>query len=102
MLFQGDRCNIYLPIYPQGGEWAPGVEAIHRRARLYLAQLPPDQLNPRGHYDAALQPVYDRATRRRRHSGPSGDPRLSSLPLDLPPPGARLLRKSSETLPRNH
>lgn len=77
---------------PQGSEWAPGIEGIQRRARLYLARLPPDQLNPRGHYDAALRPVYDRATRKRRHAGPPGDPRLSALPLELPPLGAALCR----------
>lgn len=71
----------------QDCEWAPAIEGIHRRARLHLAQLPPDQLNPRGHYDAGLHPVYDRAQRKRRRGGPTGDSRLGALPLELPEPG---------------
>ena len=68
----------------QGGDWAPAYQQIHRRARLHAAQLPPDQLNPRGSYDARLRAVFSRFTRPRK----GRDERSGYLPLSLPPPGA--------------
>ena len=68
----------------QGDNWTPYYRQIHRRARLHAAQLPPDQLNPRGHYDARLRPVFSRFTRPRK----GRDERSGYLPLSLPPPGA--------------
>ena len=79
--------DINLTLDPQGEDWAPATDQVHRRARLYRVLLPPDQLNPRGHYDAALSAMYERATRKKRQS-PGGDSRLGSLPLSLPQPGA--------------
>ena len=67
----------------QGDNWAPEYRQIHRRARLHAARLPPDQLNPRGHYDGRLRPVFSRFTRARK----GRDERSGYLPLGLPPPG---------------
>ena len=71
-------------LLPQGADWAPAYQQIHRRARLHATQLPPDQLNPRGSYDAGLRPVFTRFTRPRK----GRDERSGYLPLSLPPPGA--------------
>ncbi len=67
----------------QGDDWAPEYRQIHRRARLHGARLPPDALNPRGHYDGRLRPVFSRFTRARK----GRDERSGYLALGLPPPG---------------
>ena len=79
--------KLPLPPRAQGADWAPPIQQIQRRSRLYLAQLPPDQLNPRGHHDAGLYPVFERPGRKRRRTLGGGDARSGCLPLELPEPG---------------
>ena len=68
------------------------LELLTRRAKLWKVDIPPDQLNKEGFYDAKLDsvlPVKRRLAKKGKRSNllNTTDARAGFRPFDLPPPG---------------
>ena len=63
-----------------------------RQNSLYRIRIPPDQLNPNGWFDGALQVKYSGSNNRKKKTGRI-DLRAGSLPMPLPSRGMALEKK---------
>ena len=68
------------------------LETLTRRAKLWKVDIPPDQLNEEGFYDARLDsvlPIKRKLAKRGKRSNllNTTDSRAGFRPFDLPPPG---------------